>query len=175
MSFGTAAIPEKIHSYHLYNQGERLIGVHAEAEIPALEAMTSTISGPGILGEIEVPNIGHFGATSMDITFRTLSRDAAKLSGYGPHTLTFRADQESYDTVNGVIQHRLLKIVVRGFGKSFSPGKLVAGSATETKSTLEIIYIKIEEAGHVLIELDKFNPAYVVDGVDQMAEILANT
>lgn len=171
----STAIPEKIHSYKVYNEGERLIGTQAEAEMPTLEATTSTISGPGILGEIEVPNTGHFGSSTVDIKFRTMSREAAKLMSPGPHLLTFRADQTSYDTAAGRILHRNLKIVMRGFNKSIAAGTLNASNPTETTVTLEVFYIKIQEDSHVILELDKYNEVFIVDGVDQMADILANT
>ena len=175
MAKTSAAIPEKIHSYKVYNEGERLIGTQAEAEMPSLEAMTATISGPGILGEIEIPNVGHFGSTNMPLTFRTLSGEASVLMEPGPHLLTFRADQTSYDTSAGRILHRALKVVVRGFNKSNELGKLNAGNPTETKITLELFYLKITEGEMVILELDKYNEVYVVNGKDQMAEVLANT
>lgn len=175
MAKATTSIPEKIHSYKVYNEGERLIGIQAEAELGSLEAVTSSISGPGIAGEIEVPNIGHFGSIKVPITFRTVSREASGLMAPGPHLITFRADQTSYDSAAGQHRHRNLRVTVRGFNTSIELGKLQAANPTETKITLEVFYIKIIEDGYVLLELDKYNEVFIVGGVDYMAEILANT
>lgn len=48
-------IPSKINSYNVYNDAERLIGVGDEVTLPDFEAMAETISGAGILGELDEP------------------------------------------------------------------------------------------------------------------------
>lgn len=52
------AIPSKINNYNVYNVAERLIGVGDEVTLPDFEAMADTISGAGILGEVERPHRG---------------------------------------------------------------------------------------------------------------------
>lgn len=44
------SIPEKINNYNIYMDG-RLMGCSGEVTLPDFEAMTETISGPGLLGE----------------------------------------------------------------------------------------------------------------------------
>lgn len=50
-------------------------------------------------------------------------------------------------------------------------GKLAAGTQTETKNTIEVLYLKVEENGKVLLELDKLNSIYIVDGEDLLADV----
>ena len=50
-----ANIPEVINDFNIYHTGNKVIGVTGEVSLPDLEAVTETISGAGILGEIDVP------------------------------------------------------------------------------------------------------------------------
>ena len=101
--------------------------------------------------------------------------------GPAPHTLTIRTDQHSTETANRGVKSRPLKVVVRGWHKSVDLGKFQAANPTETTVSLEVFYIKIELAsstgknGNVLLELDKYNEIFIVNGVDYLAEVLANT
>ena len=50
-------IPSKIHSYNLYNDdlGGRFFGVGDECPLPDFEQLVETLSGAGILGELDDP------------------------------------------------------------------------------------------------------------------------
>lgn len=168
------AIPEKIVAYNLYDEGEKMVGITGEVELPEFESMTSTVGGAGIMGEVESPNPGHFSSQKLTIPFRTISKTAAKLFEPRGQTITLRADQSSYDVADGKIGHQGLKIVVRGVPTGFKPGKASAGNPTDSEITLELYYIKIELDGFTLIELDKYNSIYVVNGNDWLEEVRAN-
>lgn len=53
-------IPGVINNFNLYNDGTVLVGLTGEISLPDFEGMTETLSGPGILGEIEEVIIGQF-------------------------------------------------------------------------------------------------------------------
>lgn len=170
-----SVIPEKLIAYNVYNDAERLIGVDAEVELPAFEAITTTISGAGILGEVDSPNVGNFGSLKLALKFRTVSKEAAKLNEPKNQLVTLRADQGSYDVSEGKIGHSALKVVAKGIPTSFTAGTLKAGDPTGTQTTLEIYYIKITLDNETLLELDKYNYIYVVNGVDYLADVRKNT
>ena len=50
-------------------------------------------------------------------------------------------------------------------------GKLDIGTSTGTANKFEVMYIKISVDGETLLEYDKYNFIYVVDGVDYAADI----
>ena len=52
-------VPEKLINFRVYLDGNNLIGV-ADVELPSIEAMTETVKGAGIAGEIDSPTLGHF-------------------------------------------------------------------------------------------------------------------
>ena len=53
-------IPSKINSFNVYKDGTRLIGISEEVTLPDFGSLTETLSGPGILGEVDDPTLGHF-------------------------------------------------------------------------------------------------------------------
>ena len=92
---GALGIPGVINNFNLYNNGTALVGLTGEISLPAFEGMTETLSGPGILGEIEEVIIGQFGSMELEIPFRILDEDAFKLMS--PATslnLTLRASEQ---------------------------------------------------------------------------------
>jgi P2 family phage contractile tail tube protein len=164
-------IPEKVINFNVYNAAEKLVGITAEVTMPNLEAMTETISGAGIAGEFESPTPGHFGSTTIDIPFRTLFDQSFKLMVPGGQLIYLRAAQQSYDVAAGQINQRGLKITLRVLPKGINLGTLGVGRPTDTSNSLEILYIKIEENGKTLLELDKLNFVYKVNGVDVLERV----
>ena len=74
-------IPSKIHSYNLYNddQGGRFFGVGDECTLPDFEQLVETLSGAGILGELDDPAPGHYSNQQMEIPFRVLDEEPISL------------------------------------------------------------------------------------------------
>ena len=164
-------IPTKINKYNLYNEAERLLGAGDEVPLPDFEAMSDTISGAGILGEVEDPTVGYFGNQEMEIPFRVVDKEAVDMMDMTTAVhLTLRGAQQTTDTA-GNIEFRPMRVVVRGRCKKFSPGKVKAGSAMDTKITLTVLYIMIELDGEQMVELDKFNEVFKIRGVDILAKI----
>jgi P2 family phage contractile tail tube protein len=165
------AIPEKVVNYNAYNEGQKLVGVTGEVTLPNLEAMSESISGAGIAGEFDSPTPGHFGSITMEIPFRVMYDQSFKLSIPRGQIITLRASQQAYDVSGGIIEHRGLKITLKVLPKGINLGTLGVGRPTETTNTLEVLYIKIEENRLILLELDKLNFIYIVDGFDVLGKV----
>ena len=71
----------------------------------------------------------------------------------------------------GDIEFVHIRVVVGGRMAQFSPGKMKAGSPMETTVTLTVLNILIEVAGKSVLELDKLNEVYKVNGADVLAKI----
>lgn len=168
---GQNNIPEIMVDYNVYNQGERLVGSGPEVEIPSFESMTATISGAGIMGEYEASAPGHFSSMEMEIPFRTMTDEAGSLNEPRRQFLTLRGSLQSYSRSKGINEHRPLKIVVGGKPKGLTPGKMIRSEQMEASITLEIEYIKIEYNGVIMVELDKLNSVYIVNGKDYYKNI----
>ena len=57
--------------------------------------------------------------------------------------------------------------------KKFKPGKLKRAEGMEATVTLELTYILVEVDGTVMLEIDKLNQKYIVNGQDMLAGISA--
>lgn len=165
-------IPTKINKYNVYNeQGNRLLGMGDELPLPDFEASSETVSGAGILGEIDDPTVGYFTNQEMEIPFRVLDQEAVDMLDMTKAVkLTIRG---AYQTTNseGDIEFSQVRVVVRGRSKKLTPGKLKAGNPMESGVTLSILYILIEVDGEQMVELDKLNEVFKIRGVDVLAAI----
>lgn len=167
----TNPIPERVVNYNVYDDTDRLVGVAAEVTLPNFEAMTETVSGAGIAGEFESALPGHFGSQTIEIPFRVLMDSSFSLAKNSGRPLVLRAAQQSYDVASGKTQQRPLKITIKYQSKGFDLGTLGVGAMTESTNTLEVLYIKIEENNRTMLEYDKLNFIFIVDGVDLLKEI----
>jgi len=166
-------IPEKINDYNTYLDGNKMIGVAASATLPQVRMKTSSVAGLGINGEIESPVIGQFESMEQEIKFNTLYSSAAEmLNPLSVVNLTFRAAQQIFDKTGGYA-FKGLRIVEMGRVKTFNPGNIQKGESMEATVTLELTYILIENDGKPLLEVDKLNGVYKVNGVDKLAPIRA--
>ena len=164
-------IPEKINDYNAYLDGTKMIGVAASVTLPEVNMKTSTVSGVGVNGELDSPTIGQFESMEQEIQFNTLYSSAKDaLSPLNTVNLTFRAAQQVYDKTGGY-HFKGLRVVEMGRVKTFNPGKIEKGEAMEATIKLELTYIMIEVDGVQLLEADKLNGVYRVNGVDMLAEV----
>lgn len=164
-------IPTKINRYNVYNRGNRLLGMGDELTLPSFEASTETVSGAGILGEIDDPTVGYFGNQEMEIPFRILDNEATDMLDMTKAVqLEIRGAAQTTNS-EGDIEYQGVRVVVRGRSNKFTPGKLKAGNPMDTSITLSILYILIELDGVSVLELDKLNEVFKINGNDILAKI----
>lgn len=164
-------IPTKINRYNVYNKGNRLLGVGEEMALPDFEPSSETVTGAGILGEIDDPTVGYFSNQELEIPFRLLDKETADMMDMTKAVqLEIRGAQQTTNT-EGDIEFRPMRVVVRGRGGKLTTGKVKAGSSMDTKITLTTLYILIEVDGKTVVELDKLNEVYKVNGVDVLTKI----
>ena len=161
-------IPERLINFNIYKDGIRgVLGV-ADVELPSLEAMTDTLTGAGIAGEIDTPTIGNFGSMTMTVNFRTATPDALLLASMRQaHNLTARGAIQVQDAVTGETKVVPLVVSMRVKTKVFNPGSLEPGAAMETSFEGEVLSIRIRLNNVEYIELDKLNYVYKGGGVDE--------
>lgn len=170
-----ALIPEKVINFRVYggvaiNEQLGLVDV----ELPKIEFMTETISGPGISGEIESTVLGHTKSLTVKLKWRVATRDGITLSAQLQHALQLRASIQDQDTASGVLATHSIVIDVRGKAKSNGLGKFEVGKAMDAETEIEAEYLKITLAGEKLVEIDKMNFKHEVDGFDYLATVRAD-
>lgn len=165
-------IPSKINSFNVYKDDTKLIGISDEVTLPDFESITEALSGPGILGEIDDPTIGHFSSMEMEIPFKTMDADLFVLSDdISSVAVTLRGGIQYTVNESGATALKPMRVVVRGKNKGLTGGKMKQGTGTASSIKLEVLYILIEIGGVVEIELDKLNFVYKVHGKDLLEEL----
>lgn len=168
-----SVIPTKLNNYNIYAgpRMDKLLGAGDELTLPDFEASAEDVSGAGILGEISDPTIGYFGNQEMEIPFRVLDKEATSLFKMnGVVSLTIRGAIQAM-TPDGNISFSGARVVVRGLATKFSAGKMKRGETMDTSITLSLRYILVEIDGETVVELDKLNNKFVINGEDMLASI----
>lgn len=159
--------------FSAYHEGTTWLGV-VDAELPSIEALTETVKGAGIGGEVDMPVRGHYGSMSLKLNWRTITQEAIVLTEQKAHAIDLRGNQQVFDAANGIFVDQLVKVSVRAIPKVTEPGKFEIGATTGTANELEVIYIKKEIDGKRVLEIDKFNLIAFVNGTDALEQVRKN-
>lgn len=166
----TNIVRDKLINYEVFIDGDRKLGT-ADVTLPSIEYKTATLSGAGIGGEIEMPTPGHTGSIEIELNWRTLNVDNAVLLAMKAHDLEFRGANENYDAGTGEIITEAVKLNVRALPKKAEFGSFKPADHTDTKTTMEAIYLKQTIDGKRTIEIDKLNYIHYVNGVDYLESV----
>ena len=156
----------KINLFNVYTDGDRQIGIDEEVTMPDFEAMTETLAGPGISGEIEEPIIGLFGSSEVEVPYQTIHDGVfAMLHPGSAVDITLRASTQVKDA-SGNTTFEGVRVVLRGLFKSLTSGSMKQGAGTKSSIKFEVTYCLYEVNGTEKLEIDKFNQIYKINGVD---------
>lgn len=167
---GSNVIPELTTNFMVYGEDNAFLGV-ANVELPEIAPMTTTVSGAGIAGEVEVPVLSHFGSMSVKLQWRQVTPEVARLAKPTSHELVLRAALQSRDATTLQTVTKSLRIALRSMPKSISLGTLEAGATTDTETELEVAYFKMEIDGKEMVEIDKFNFKASFEGDNTLDEV----
>ena len=67
-------VPENLINFRVYEDGGAFLGI-SDVTLPKLSAMTQTIKGAGLAGELEAPTRGHYGSCEAELNWRTIEKD----------------------------------------------------------------------------------------------------
>lgn len=162
-------IPDKLIGFRVYKEGDFIDT--ADVELPDIEHMTETLTGSGIAGEIETPALGQIASMTTSINFRTQTKKMISFLSPNETMLDVRGSLQDYDSGKGKIVTRGLKVTMSVLPKTVGLGKLEVGNTTDSSSELEVTYLRVMIDNDVLLEIDKANYIYVVDGVDYLEEV----
>lgn len=163
---------DKMAAFAVFEGVEQQVGI-ADVDLPDLDYMNDKISGAGIAGEVEMPTIGHMTSMKTKISWRTINKNAVKLSTPETHDLVFRGAQQVMNTSTGEIEIERIRINIRCMPRKTSLGKMDINKKTDTDNEVETLYLKLEIDGEKLIEIDKFNYICYIYGKDYLEDIRA--
>ena len=161
-------VPEKMINYRVYgNNGADYLGV-VDAELPSIEAMTETISGAGIAGEVDSPTLGHFGSIKLTLKWRTVNKKFIEFAAQQAHDLDLRSANQVYDAGSGTYSEEAVRITCRAVPRNLALGSLVVGKSADSSTEFEVLQMRVYIDGNEVLELDKYNFIYRVNGVDYL-------
>jgi len=161
-------IPDKINDFNVYEDGDRLIGIGEEVTLPDIEMLSETVIVPG--GEVDSPTIGQFASGQVEIPFQSLTTDIFSLMNpLKSANITLRASQQEMNG-NGDIVFTGIRAVFRGRPKTLTPGSVKKGAGTGTSIAIEWTYYLLEIGGVKVVEIDKLNSVFKVNGIDILAQ-----
>ncbi|MCF7936838.1 MAG: phage major tail tube protein [Synergistales bacterium] len=166
-------VPEKLINFRVYLDGTDLLG-NSDVELPNLEAMTDTVKGAGVAGEVDSPVLGHYGSMSLTMNWRVITGNTTILAKPQAHQLDLRGSVQVYDASDGKYLTKALKVVVKAVPKNTQLGKLDVGAAQEAVSEFEVNYIKVLVDGTEKIEIDKYNFICKIEGEDYLQSVREN-
>lgn len=165
--------PEVINNFNVYNDANRVVGTTGEMNLADIQAITATVSGAGLLGEYNTAVIGMFQSMSQEIPFRMVDKDFFGMLNTGEQSkivLRSSVQQRNRET-GGTLSTQAMRIVYRGHPTAAKFGTVKQGDMMNAAITLELTYILVEIGGTVMLELDKLNSIYKVNGKDLLADI----
>ena len=165
-------IPQVVNRYNLYRKGTKLVGLTGEVELPAVTMVTDTLEGAGTGGNMDVPVIGLTENMDIQIPFMSLTKDLFSLANPGEaEDLTLRGAIQGTDPATGKISYTSTAISMRGTVKEITPGTVKSGGKMESSVTMTLSYYKIALDGETVLEIDKLNNVFVVNGDDVLKEV----
>ena len=69
------------------------------------------------------------------------------------------------------MQYQNVSISVRGILKQFSPGTMKSGGRMDSSVTLGLSYYKIVLGSKTMLEIDRLNGVYIINGKDVLKEV----
>lgn len=166
--------PEVINNFRVYNDEARVMGTTAEVNLAQLQAMTAAVSGAGILGEYTTAVVGMFQSMQQEIPFRMIDKDYFTMLNTGEQSkvvLRSSVQQRNRET-GGTLSTQAMRIVFRGHPTAVNMGAVKVGDLMNASITLELTYLLLEIDGMTMLELDKLNSVYKVNGKDLLADIM---
>lgn len=163
-------IPTVLNNFNTYGSGHKYVGLTSEVALPSFEYLTETIDGAGIGGEIEEAVEGSFGSLETETSFQNIGReyfDFVCQTGM----ITYRGSMQVLNTATQTNDYEGIVVTTKGKVKSFELGSLKKGGKGEPKVVREITYCKITIGGATVLELDKFNLIWKLNGVDRLQKV----
>ena len=154
----------------LYEDSVNLLGV-AKVKLPDITFPCVTISGAGMMGNMEVPLYGMVDAMSTTITWLTPHQDAVKLMSPKKHQLDMRVVEEYWGVEEAEVGTWADKYVMIVRPKTLGVGDVAPMAAANTSGEYAVYYYAAYRDGKQLWEIDKRNMKCVIDGVDYMADV----
>lgn len=172
MSTTTKEIKNKTIDFSVYvrdSGSADKIGNTTDITLPSIEKITDTIKGSGILGEIDMPTLGQLSSMETEISVRVSDEKFATLAAAS--NLEYRWVTDAYNTSNGKARVVANKAFLTVANKKADEGKIESGASQDGSVSFEVIAYKRICDGKEIINVDKLNGIYKINGKDMFSDI----
>ncbi len=167
-------VPEAITNWRVYTNGKDDWVGATSLEIGGLSTKTVDISGMGLTGEVSAPIEGHFESIELTVNWRVPTAKALGLVGGAAASLEACADIQQWDASKSEYVHQQFKVTAKGRCKNYEGGTIEAMNSTDASTTIETTYLKYEVDNKTVLEIDKYNSVFKVNGVDKLTTVRKN-
>ncbi len=161
---------QSVINFAVYEDGNEYIGM-AQATLPDLTALTQSISGAGIAGNVEAVILGHYDAMTLSLNFRTVTEQSVKLSEPRRHNIDLRVAQQDENTAKGELEVRKVKHILVVIPKSDKGGTVAPASPSEGSGEYAVRYWATYIDGEKVREIDPLNFICEINGIDYLADV----
>ncbi|KNF08555.1 phage tail tube protein FII [Gottschalkia purinilytica] len=164
----------KVVNYSIYareNNTPVKIDDTTSVQLPSIEMLTDTIKGAGIMGEIDYPTFFQPGSMSLEINIRVSGEKLGLLAS--AQSIEVRWITDVFDTNDikvGVDSH---KAFMKCTPKKLEEGKLEPGSPQDGSFEYEVFTYKRITNGKEILNIDKFNNIFAINGKNVMQDVQA--
>lgn len=161
-----------INRFNAYKNGKQLIGVAGELTLPEVTSLTDSMEGAGTGGNMDIPVVGLVDDMEMEISFMSLCEDVFSIMDPTEAAdITLNGALQGADAGTGAVGYQDISISVRGLVKKFTPGTMKSGGKMGSSVTLGLSYYKLVQNGRTMMEIDRFNGVYTVNGHDVLKDV----
>lgn len=161
---------QSVINFAVYEDGSEYVGL-AKVTLPDLNAITQTISGAGIAGNVEAVIAGHFDAMTLGLNFRTTTKQSIKLSEPRRHNIDLRVAQQDENTTLGAIEVRKVKHILVVVPKIDKGGSIAPASQGDGSGEYAVRYWATYIDGKKYREIDPLNFICYINGTDYLADV----
>lgn len=148
-------IPLRYSSWNVYIDNAIFAGT-ASVDIGDISHDTVEVSGSGIAGTVAIPGRGQVGSFQITLHHHVANRDTFRLVDGNKHTLELRPAIDTFNTITRESGEVYQAIFCEVFNVSQSFGSIAPNTDPGATTTHEVIYIRVDEGGETIYELDKF-------------------
>lgn len=167
-----SGIANKVIDYTVYvreNGKGTKMGDTTSLTLPSIERITDTIKGSGIVGEIDLPTYGQIGSMETEISIRVSNDQLGTLAS--ATELEYRWVTDVIDTKTGKVKVQAHKAFLTVTNKKLEEGKVESGAAQDGSLAYEVLAYKRIIDGKEVINIDKLNGIYSINGKNMLDDI----
>ncbi|MDU5103486.1 phage major tail tube protein [Clostridium butyricum] len=172
MSTAAKEIKNKTIDFSVYvrdSGSAEKIGNSTDVTLPSVEKITDTIKGSGIMGELDLPSYGQISSMETEISMRVSDDKFATLSASSQ--LEYRWVTDAYDTSTGKARIIANKAFLTVANKKADEGKIESGASQDGSLSFEVIAYKRICDGKEILNIDKLNGIYSINGKNMYSDI----